>query len=102
MKREMGERRGRGREWSLLPAAPDRESDMTGITFKRIARHEWRVYQDGDIVGDVLRMPDILKRGAMLFVIHLDEDFRGPVRVHDCNRVREVTEQMVRTHPFHG
>ena len=69
---------------------------------KRIARHEWRVYRDGDIVGDVLRMPDILKRGAMLFVIHLDEDFRGPVRVHDCNRVREVTERMVRTHPFHG
>ena len=75
---------------------------MTGNTFKRIARHEWRVYRDGDIVGDVLRMPDILKRGAMLFVIHLDEDFRGPVRVHDCNRVREVTERMVRTHPFHG
>ena len=73
---------------------------MTDITFKRIDRHEWRIYQDTDIVGDVLRMPDILDAGQSFFVVHLSEDHRGPVRVHHAARVREVTQRLVNTHPL--
>ena len=71
---------------------------MTDVTFKRIDRHEWRIFQDRDIVGDVLRMPDILDPGRSLFVVHLSEDHRGPVRVHDAARVREVTQRLVDSH----
>ena len=31
---------------------------------------------------------------------HLDEDPRGPVRVHDRSRIREVAEQRIRSHPL--
>ena len=34
---------------------------MDSISFKRSDRYEWRIYNDGDIVGDVCRIPDILK-----------------------------------------
>ena len=35
-------------------------------------------------------------------MIWLDEDWRGPVRVHERSRIREVTERLVSTHPFWG
>ena len=73
---------------------------MDQMSFTRIARHEWRVRLGGGIVGDVLRMPDILEAGATVFMIHLDEDTRGPVRVHDAARVRAEAERLVRTHPL--
>ena len=68
---------------------------MQSVTFKRIAPCESRIYHDGDFVGEVCRVPDILMQGAHYYVIHLDEDFRGPVRVHERARVREVAEQRV-------
>ena len=73
---------------------------MDRIDFDRIARHEWRIRLDGEIVGDVLRMPDVLAAGAALFVIHLSEDYRGPVRVGDPARVRPETARMIDTHPL--
>ena len=73
---------------------------MDRLDFTRIARNEWRIRLGAEIVGDVLRMPDVLKTGATVFVIHLDEDARGPVRVRDAARVRAETERMVRTHPL--
>jgi len=73
---------------------------MDLVSFTRIARHEWRVSLDGETVGDVLRMPDILKPGAIVFMIHLYEDTRGPVRVFDPARVRAETERTLRTHPM--
>ena len=60
------------------------------ITFKRTGVDEARVYQDGDHVGDVYLQDDILNRGAVFYVVHLSEDPRGPVRVHERHRVREV------------
>ena len=73
---------------------------MDRIDFYRIARHEWRIRLDGETVGDVLRMPDILSAGATVFVIHLSEDGRGPVRVRDPARVRAETARMIDTHPL--
>ena len=75
---------------------------MTGITFKRIAPDESRIYQDGDHVGDVYALDDPLHAGARYFVVHLDEDPRGPCRVHDRNRIRAVAESRVRSHPLWG
>ena len=92
------ERRRRERE---APATAHREeSIMAAITFRRIDRNEWRVYQDGDILGDVCRVADILNAGAHYYVIHLSEDYRGPVRVHERHRIREVARRLVDTHPL--
>ena len=70
------------------------------IAFKRIGADEARVYQNGDYVGDVFRHDDILNRGAVFYVVHLSEDPRGPVRVHERHRVRDVTRQLLDTHPL--
>ncbi len=74
---------------------------MTDITFKRIAPQESRIYLDGEPIGEVYRQNDILNRGAHFWIIHLDEDWRGPQRVHDRRRIREVTHRLISTHPFY-
>ena len=58
----------------------------TDLTFRRITPEESRIYQDGAIVGEVYRQEDILHAGAHYYVIHLSEDHRGPVKVHDRAR----------------
>ena len=73
---------------------------MSSVTFKRVAPDESRIYQDGDHVGDVYAQDDILNPGARVYVVHLSEDPRGLVRVHDRSRVRAVTEERLRSHPF--
>ena len=75
---------------------------MSRITFKRIAPDESRIYDaDGDYVGDVYAHDDILHAGRRYFVVHLDEDPRGPHRVHERDRVREVAQRLVDTHPLY-
>ncbi len=75
---------------------------MSAIAFRRIAPDESRIYCDGDHVDDVLALDDPLREGARYFVVRLDEDPRGPCRVHDRNRIREVTEHLVLSHPLWG
>ena len=75
---------------------------MSNITFRRITPHESRIYQYGDCVGDVYRQDDILNPGSHYYVIHLTEDWRGPKRVHERQRIREVVQWMIDTHPFYG
>ena len=75
---------------------------MCQVSFKRITPEESRIFADGDYVGDVYRQPDILSSGAVFYVIHLEDDPRGFVRVHERSRIREVTEQRVRSHPLWG
>ena len=73
---------------------------MSSITFRRVAPDEARIYQDSDHVGDLYRQDDILAPGAVYYVVHLDEDPRGPVRIHERARIRQITEQRMRTHPL--
>ena len=71
------------------------------VTFTRVADNEARIHDsDGDYVGDLFRHPDILCPGSSYFVIHLTEDPRGPLRVHERSRVREVAEERLRSHPL--
>ena len=71
------------------------------ITFTRVGDDEARIYDaDGDYVGDVFRHPDILHRGQHYYVVHLSEDPRGWVRVHDHSRIREVAQHRLDTHPL--
>ena len=73
----------------------------TDLTFRRITPEESRIYQDGAIVGEVYRQEDILHAGAHYYVIHLSEDHRGPVKVHDRARIRAEAQRLVDdTHPL--
>ena len=75
---------------------------MSHVTFKRMTPEESRIYDhDGDHVGDVYRQDDILNPGRHYYVIILDEDWRGPVRVHERSRIRDVAAQRLRSHPFY-
>ena len=73
---------------------------MTDIAFRRITPHESRVYQDGHLVGEVYRQDDILNRGSHFYVAHLSEDPRGPVCIHERDRIRETVTRLVATHPL--
>ena len=75
---------------------------MSGVSFRRIAPDESRIYQDGSHVGDVIALDDLLHGGGRYFVVHLDEDPRGPCRVHERSRIREETARLVDTHPLWG
>ena len=67
---------------------------MTRIAFKRITPDESRIYNDdGDYVGDVFRQDDILNPGGHYYIVHLDEDWRGPHRVHERHRIGEVAHR---------
>ena len=73
---------------------------MDHVTFERINPGESRIRLDGDCAGFVYRQPDALDPGAHCYVVHLNEDWRGPVSVQDRARIREVTERLVDTHPL--
>ena len=73
---------------------------MFRIVFQRIAPDEARIYRDGDYVGDLYLHDDILVPGSSYYVIHLDEDPRGPKRVHERARVRDTAQHLVDTHPL--
>ena len=74
---------------------------MSRITFKRISPEHSNIYDDdGDFVGEVYSQPDILNPGARCFVVHLIEDPRGFVRVHERSRIREVAQQRLDSHPY--
>ncbi len=74
---------------------------MDSITFKRITPRESRIYDaDGDHVGDVYRQDDILVPGQVFYVLHLFEDPRGPRRVHDRSRIRDVAQSLFDSHPL--
>ena len=74
---------------------------MCQVTFKRITPEESRIYDaDGDHVGDVYAQDDILNPGARVYVVHLSDDPRGFVRVHDRSCIRQVAEERLLSHPF--
>ena len=74
---------------------------MCQVTFKRIAADESRIHDaDGDHVGDVFAQEDILDPGRRVYVVHLSEDPRGFVRVHDRAGIRQVAEERLRSHPL--
>ncbi len=70
------------------------------ITFRRIAPHESRIYEDGECIGEVYRERDILNPARHHYIAWLTEDPRGSVRIHDRSRIREIVEARARSHPY--
>ena len=67
------------------------------IRFKRTLPDHAHMYHGEELVGKLTRQPDLLNSGSWFYAIHLFDDMRGPVRVHDRKRVREVAEQRILT-----
>ena len=67
------------------------------IRFKRTLPDHAHIYHGKELVGELTRQPDLLKAGSSFYVVHLFDDVRGPIRVHDRHRIREVAEQRIRT-----
>ena len=75
---------------------------MSRITFKRVTPEESVICDaDGDRVGEVFRQPDILHPGRHYYLIWLDEDPRGYVRVFDRSRIPRVTQERLDSHPYY-
>ena len=67
------------------------------IHFKRTLPDHAHIYHDQELVGELTKQTDLLKHGSFFYVVHMFDDRRGPIRVHDRNRVLEVAEQRIRT-----
>ena len=67
------------------------------INFKSTLPDHAHMYHDEELVGELTKQPDLLNAGSFFYVIHLFDDRRGPSRVHDPKRIREVAEQRIRT-----
>ena len=67
------------------------------IRFSRIDADSSKILANDEYVGDVFAYDDILRKGHRVFVLHLDEDPRGPRRVHDRSLVRATAQRMVDT-----
>ena len=67
------------------------------IHFKRTLPDHAHMYHDQELVGELTKQPDLLNAGSFFYIVHLFDDLRGPVRVHDRERVREIAEQRIRT-----
>ena len=75
------------------------------INFKRTLPDHAHIYHGQDLVGELTRQPDLLKPGSWFYVVHLFDDRRGPVRVHDRKthpRGRRAAHSDMRTHVKHG
>ena len=62
------------------------------ISFERTTGNEARILCDDDWIGNLLRHRDVLEPGSHYYIVHLFDDPRGPIRVHDRSRIREATE----------
>ena len=67
------------------------------IQFKRTLSNHAHIYHGGELVEELTKQPDLLKHGTWFYVVHLFDDCRGPTRIHDRKRVREVAEERIRT-----
>ena len=70
------------------------------IRFVRTSDESAQILVAGKCVGDVCAYDDIRQPGKRVYVIGLDDDWRGPRRVDDRNRVRETAQRMVDTLPW--
>ena len=71
------------------------------IRFVRTSDEEAQILVRGKCVGEVCAYDDILQPGKRrVYVISLDDDWRGPRRVDDRSRVRETAQRMVDTLPW--
>lgn len=75
-------------------------TEATGISITAAGSGKWAIRLDGHNVGDVRLHDDIARPGSRVFIIHLDEDPRGPRRVRELAKVRDAVERMVDTHPL--
>ncbi len=74
---------------------------MGSIQFTKVTPEHFRIFDNDGCVGDVFRQPDLLNPSGHCFVIHLDEDPRGFVRVFDRSQVRDVAQARLDGHPFY-
>ena len=73
------------------------ENRNMNIRFKQTVSDHAHMYHSQELVGELTRQPDVLKPGSWFYVIHLFDDVRGPIRIHDRKRIHEVAEQRIRT-----
>ena len=74
---------------------------MSHLTIKRVTPEQSRIYDDDGCVGEVYRQPDILNPSKHYYVISMDEDPRGPLRVFDRSRIRDQARLRLLTHPYY-
>ena len=69
---------------------------VSDVRFRRTGDNECDIVVHGQTVGIVTRRPDIAAPdGGWFYVVHLDDDFRGPRQVDDRDHVKAVAAAMI-------
>lgn len=81
-------------------AHPTWESEMSAIDIQRAAPEEARIFEDGELVGEIFRDESAFEEEAPFYVVHLTEDPRGPKRIHARESVIDTVQWTVDSHPL--
>ena len=73
---------------------------MPAIEIREITPTEERIYDDGDLIGEIFRDQSAFEEQAPFYVVHLTEDPRGPKRIYSREHLTETVQWMVDSHPL--
>ena len=72
---------------------------MAAIDIQHATPEEARIYEDGDLIGEIFRDESAFEEQAPFYTVHLTEDPRGPRRVYARENLTETVQWMVDSDP---
>ena len=73
---------------------------MAAIDILEATPEEARIYEDGDLIGEIFRDESAFEDEPPFYVVDLSEDPRGPKRVYARENLVETVHWMVDSHPL--
>ena len=68
---------------------------MATIDMCALAPDEARIFEDGELVGEIFRDEDAFEEDAPFYTVHLSEDPHGPRRVYAREQLLETARWTV-------
>ena len=72
---------------------------MTAIDILELAPKEERVYEDGDLVGEMFRDENACEEQAPFYIVRLTDDPNGPTRIYAREQLHETAQWTVDARP---
>ena len=73
---------------------------MPAIDIREATPEHARIYEDGDLIGEIFRDESAIDDDPPFYVVHLTEDPRGPKRICVNENLFETVHWMVDSHPL--
>ena len=73
---------------------------MATIDISELAPKEARIFEDGELVGEMFRDESAFEEQPAFYTVQLSEDPRGPRRVYAREQLLETAQWTVDSHPL--